>query len=153
MKVINTKNDIETINLGEKLGKLIFNEKTIILLEGNLASGKTTFTKGIAKGLGINEIVKSPTFTIMKEYQINNDKTLYHLDLYRLTEMGLDFDLEEYIYNENSIVVIEWPNQVKELLPEEFISIKINGINNEREFLIKGFGKKYEEIVELLWKN
>lgn len=150
MKVINTKNDIETINLGEKLGKLIFNEKTIILLEGNLASGKTTFTKGIAKGLGINEIVKSPTFTIMKEYQINNDKTLYHLDLYRLTEMGLDFDLEEYIYNENSIVVIEWPNQVKELLPEEFISIKINGINNEREFLIKGFGKKYEEIVELL---
>lgn len=153
MKEFKTNSNVETINLGEKIGKLIKNTKTIVLLKGDLASGKTTLTKGIALGLGISDIIKSPTFTIMREYEIDDLRTFYHLDLYRMSEMGLDFDLEEYIYNENSIVVIEWPNQVEELLPKEYISIELEGINEVRNIRIVGVGEKYEKLVSLIWKN
>lgn len=153
MKKFKTTSNLETIELGVKIGNIVKETKAIILLKGDLASGKTTLTKGIAKGLGINEIIKSPTFTIMKEYQINESKTLYHLDLYRLNEIGFDFDLEEYIYNENSIVVIEWPTQVLELLPEEYLLVNLSGNQDERKIIISGVGEKYEKLVSLLWKN
>lgn len=147
---IKTNSNIETINLGKKIGTLIKNTKAIILLKGNLASGKTTLTKGIAQGLGITDIIKSPTFTIMRQYEIDETKTLYHLDLYRMSEIGLDFDLEEYIYNDNSIVVIEWPNQVLELLPKEYLNIELEGMNEIRNIKISGFGEKYEKLVSLI---
>ena len=153
MKVIKTKSDLETINLGIKIGKLIKDLKVVILLEGDLAAGKTTLTKGIAKGLGINEIIKSPTFTIMKKYQINETKAFYHLDLYRLSEIGLDFDLEEYIYEDNSIVVIEWPNQVEDLIPIDHIKIKLTGFNEARTIAITSTNEELSKVVEKIWKS
>lgn len=150
MKNIKTYSNNETINLGKKIGTLIKDTKAIILLKGDLASGKTTLTKGIAVGLGITDIIKSPTFTIMREYKIDELMTLYHLDLYRMSEVGLDFDLEEYIYNENSIVVIEWPNQVLELLPKEYLNIELEGLNETRNIKITGVGEKYEKLVSLI---
>ena len=148
MKTIKTNSDLETIELGIKIGKLIKDEKVIILLEGGLAAGKTTLTKGIAKGLGITQIIKSPTFTIMKKYPINDNKSLYHLDLYRLTEMGMDFDLEEYIYEDNSIAVIEWPNQVEDLLPNDHIKIKISGFNDSRVINITSTSENLDKVVD-----
>lgn|SRR5690625_1625401 len=148
MKKIITKSDLETINLGEKLGKLIKDLNIIVLLEGDLASGKTTFTKGIAKGLGINKIIKSPTFNILKIYEENGYK-LNHLDLYRLSNVGLDFDLEEYIYDSNATTVIEWPNQVKELLPKDnYIHVKLINNINERTLIFSS--NKYSEVVNKL---
>lgn len=144
-----TKSDLETINLGIAIGKLFVNDSGVILLEGDLASGKTTLTKGIAKGLGINEVIKSPTFTIMRSYQENNQR-LFHLDLYRLNQVGLDFDLEEYILDYDSLVVIEWPNQVKELLPSEYLLIEIVGLENNRTLKFSAFGAKYEEVLKRL---
>lgn len=146
--IVKTKSDLETISFGEKLGKLFKNIHGVILLEGNLAAGKTTLTKGIAKGLNINDIIKSPTFTIMKEYVGTNK--LYHLDLYRLNDLGYDFDLLDYIDDFSSLVVIEWPNQVKELLPSEYLLIEIESNNENREFKITPFGSYYEEVLKKL---
>lgn len=146
IKVI-TNSPEETINLGIKLGEKI-KEPLVILLDGNLAAGKTTFTQGLAKGLGIKQIVNSPSYTIMKHYP-SDDLELFHLDLYRLDGLGEDFDLEEYLYD--AVVVIEWPFQVEELLPKEHLLIKINKISNEsRQFKFIPKGEKYKEVLKCL---
>jgi len=147
-----TANEVETIKLGEKIGKLFKGISFTILLDGDLASGKTTLVKGIARGLGIKDVITSPTYTILKEYLITQKFKLYHLDLYRLKDLGLDFDLEDYINDENGVVVIEWPFQIEELLPEEYIKIEIKGNQNDRilTFSYKGKSdevlKRYEKI-------
>lgn len=150
MQIKTTKSSLETVELGEKIGNLVKNQHVVILLDGNLAAGKTTLTKGIAKGMGINDIVNSPTFTIMKQYSNEEGRKLYHLDLYRLNEMGMDFDLEEYVDDLESVVVIEWPYQVSELLPEDHIYIRFEGIENLRKLKIESVGSKYTEIVAAL---
>lgn len=150
MKIYKTYSDLETVALGEKIGRAIKDLNIIILLDGGLAAGKTTLTKGIAKGLGINDIIKSPTFTIMRYYENNNIK-LYHLDLYRLNELGLDFDLEEYVYDDEGIVVIEWPYQVEELLPNKYIKIKITNNFDYRTFEITA--TNYQEVLNKIWKH
>lgn len=143
-KIIKTYSDFETIELGEKLGKLVKGMHVVFLLDGDLAAGKTTLTKGIAKGLGISEVIKSPTFTIMRTYE-TEDAKLYHLDLYRLSEVGGDFDLEEYVFDEDSVVVIEWPYQVIELLPNNYIKIDIENNIEYRTFKISA--TNYEEVL------
>ncbi len=135
MKTVLTYSSEETINLGETIIKELPNEINVILLDGDLSAGKTTLTKGIGKALGVKDIINSPTFTILKTYY--GEKTLHHLDLYRLEDIGSDYDLYEYIDDKDSIVVIEWPNQVKELLPNKYMLIEINHIDlNTREFKI-----------------
>lgn len=148
-KIIKTYSDFETIELGEKLGKLVKGMHVVFLLDGDLAAGKTTLTKGIAKGLGISEVIKSPTFTIMRTYE-TEDAKLYHLDLYRLSEVGGDFDLEEYVFDEDSVVVIEWPYQVIELLPNNYIKIDIENNIEYRTFKISA--TNYEEVLNKIWK-
>ena len=101
MKEKITKNYLETIEFGNKVGSLL-SSGDVILLAGDLGAGKTTFTKGIGQALGIKRVINSPTFTIVKEYHGNLD--LYHLDLYRLDGLGSDFDLEEY-FEKDGIVV------------------------------------------------
>lgn len=144
--IVKTNSVEETLALGEKIGRSVKNKHVVILLDGDLAAGKTTLTKGIAKGLGISATIKSPTFTIMKEYEYE-EKKFYHLDLYRLSETGMDFDLEEYVDDLNSVVVIEWPYQVLDILPSEYISIKINGNNNARVFEINYKGD-FQEVLD-----
>ena len=137
----------ETIELGKKLG-LLLQENDVVLLAGDLGAGKTTFTKGIGASLGVKRTINSPTFTIVKEYSGN--KKLYHLDLYRLEGMGQDFYLEEY-FNNNAVVVCEWPLNIEEILPEQYLMINIyyDGDNRRRfEFIAKG--KRYEELKEAI---
>lgn len=147
IKEIITKSDLETINLGYKLGSIIKDMNIVILLKGGLAAGKTTFTKGIAKGLNINEIIKSPTFNILKTYETNNN-VLNHLDLYRLDSLGLDFDLYDYIDTNNGIVVIEWPEKVSELIPEKHLLIEIENKHDHRVF--KFHKNHYSEVINKL---
>lgn len=144
MKKFKTYSDLETIELGKKIGMAVKGEHVVILLEGNLAAGKTTLTKGIALGLGITDVIKSPTFTIMRTYE-NDGIKLYHLDLYRLNELGLDFDLEEYVYDDEGVVVIEWPFQVMDLIPSKHIKIKIENNFDSRAFEITA--TNYEEVL------
>lgn len=113
MKTITrTRTAQETIELGEKLaGELKGGE--IISLEGDLAAGKTTFTKGLAKGLGITDTVNSPTFTILKEYE--GRLKLKHIDAYRL-EGALWDSLGFYdLFDDNTVVMIEWPKYLDDL--------------------------------------
>lgn len=127
MKLFKTQTAEETIQLGERLIESLPSNYHVILLDGDLSSGKTTFTKGIGKALGIRRVINSPTFTILKNYEGN--RKLNHLDLYRMEGIGLDFDLEEYILDEAAISVIEWPNQVKELLPNTYVLVTFKWID------------------------
>jgi len=144
MKFI-TKNQEETINLGYKLGKLL-KEGDVVLLDGDLSAGKTTFTKGIGQALGVKRVINSPTFTIVKGYQGDNTK-LYHMDLYRLDGLGNDFDLYEY-FEGDGICVVEWPYQVSELLPSEYLKINLKRIDETtREISFEASGNRYEELL------
>lgn len=122
-------------------------ENPIILLEGDLASGKTTFTKGIAKALNIDEIIKSPTYTLLRTYQSSDAiYTLHHFDLYRLEDIGLDFDLEDSMYAPG-FSVIEWPFQVKALLPNAYVLVRltITGLES-RDITVSYVGEQYKGV-------
>ena len=137
----------ETIDLGEKLGKLAF-PNMLITMNGDLGAGKTTMTKGIAKGLDIDAIINSPTFTIMKIYE--GRYTLYHLDVYRITNSNDDFELEEYFENDG-VCVIEWAEQIKDLIPENRLDIIIKDLGDEERMIeIISNGKSYDEVLKQL---
>lgn len=114
---------------------------TMICLWGDLAAGKTTFTQGVAKSLGIDRLT-SPTFIIMREYQAKNHqaiKTLYHMDLYRLesSEDIKSFDIEELLLDSSNLVIIEWPEKMEDTLPKDRIDVFIKATDdNEREIKI-----------------
>lgn len=149
IKTFKINNVDEIIALGEKIGRLAI-PNLVITMNGDLGAGKTTMTKGIAKGLGITKIVNSPTFTIMKIYE--GRMMLYHLDVYRITNPDSDFELEEYFENDG-LCVIEWADQIKKLLPDSYININITRISeNERELEISLVGNnlKYQGIINCL---
>jgi tRNA threonylcarbamoyladenosine biosynthesis protein TsaE len=111
----------QTMQLGEKLAPFL-QPRDLILLDGDLGAGKTTFTKGLAKGLGISRPIKSPTFTIIREYQ-DGRIPLYHMDVYRLEEGGgEDLGLEEY-FNGDGVNVVEWSKFVADELPNHYLRI------------------------------
>ncbi|MDY0075251.1 MAG: tRNA (adenosine(37)-N6)-threonylcarbamoyltransferase complex ATPase subunit type 1 TsaE [Acholeplasmataceae bacterium] len=152
MKVRKTYSESETEALGYELGLLLKDEpKVVILLDGDLGSGKTTLTKGIARAIGIQDVVNSPTFTLMKKYKSKDRlKTLYHLDLYRLEGIGSDFDLEEYIDGQGMIVV-EWPYQAAELLPKDYLLVKIDKTSDTtREITMTCIGFPCKRAVQLI---
>ncbi len=148
MKMKKTNSAQETIYLAHQLG-LLLKPGMVILLDGTLSSGKTTFTKGIGLALNISDNINSPTFTILKRYIVDENK-LYHIDLYRLDEEGADFDLEDYIFSDG-ITVIEWPFNVPSLLPEEYLLVTFKIIEgDQREITFKGKGRDYERVVYYL---
>jgi len=98
---------------------------TVIGLKGELGSGKTTFAKGFAKGLGIEVHVTSPTFKIVSEYDANGC-TLFHIDCYRLNDHieFINMDAERFIYSENGITLIEWIEKIETIMPHEYPNIQ-----------------------------
>ncbi len=140
----------EMIKFGERLGSKL-EPNMIITLEGDLGAGKTTMTKGIALGLGVKEIVNSPTFTIMKIY--NGNLTLYHMDVYRLDNNSGDEYLEEYFYMDG-VSVVEWAGNMSDIIPDERLEINIYNISdNVREIKINPKGDKYIKLVESVLEN
>ena len=139
-----SKNVEETIALGEKLGKLL-PKGSFLALKGDLAGGKTTFTKGIGIALHIKEVINSPTFTILKIYQ--GDLPLYHIDAYRLENNEYDLGISEY--EEDGIMVVEWPEYYADYLPEEYLEIRFTYIDeDERQIELIPHGEKYVSIVK-----
>ena len=139
---------METIELAQNFESERF-PNMIICLEGDLGSGKTVFTKGIAEALGIEEVITSPTFNIIKEY-LTGELPLYHMDVYRLDGNVNNLGITEY-FSKNGIVVIEWSDTIKEVLPEERLEIKIKIVDeNTRVFIIRPLGKIYEEVCEAI---
>lgn len=143
---ITSKSVMDTMELAQNIESEKF-PNMIICLDGELGSGKTVFTKGIANALGIKEVVTSPTFTIIKEY-LYGEMPLYHMDVYRLDGNTDTIGIEEY-YTKGGIVVIEWADTIKDILPEERLDIKIKVIDEDvRSIVLVPHGKQYEELCE-----
>lgn len=140
----------ETLQLANKIGEHLKSGMTI-LLEGDLGAGKTTFAKGIAQGLGIKRIVKSPTYTIIREYN-EGRLPLYHMDLYRLNELEAEeLGLDEY-FNGEGITLVEWPSIAPDELPKHHLHIQLShgGLFSERFISITPVGSIYEEWFKLI---
>ena len=143
---INSKNMYETMELAQNIESEKF-PNMVICLDGELGSGKTVFTKGIANALGIKEVVTSPTFTIIKEY-LYGEMPLYHMDVYRLDGNTEGLGIEEY-FTKGGIVVIEWADTIRDILPKERLDIKIKVVDEDvRIIILEPHGKQYEELCE-----
>ena len=142
----------DTTQLGINLGKLL-KSGDIVCLTGDLGTGKTHITKGIAKGLGIEDNITSPTFTIVNEYETGRLK-LNHFDVYRVSDpdeiYAIGFD--DYIFSD-AVSVIEWENYIEEILPQDFLHILIEKDLSQgedyRKITITPYGEKYNYIKEL----
>lgn len=124
----------------------------VLLLDGDLGAGKTSFTKGLAKGLGITDYVKSPTFTIIREY-CHGRLPLYHMDLYRLEDGGAeDLGLEEY-FEGDGVSVVEWPDFLGASEPEADLLVhfqKDEQSDTTRHLEFVPQGKRYETLLQSL---
>lgn len=149
MKVIETFEEEATRKLGEELGKIV-SPGTVCTLNGDLGVGKTVFTQGFAKGLGITEPVNSPTFTIVQEYQ-EGRIPLYHFDVYRISDVEEmeEIGYEDYFYGEG-VCLIEWAQLIEEILPSKLTEITIEK-DLERGFDYRRItikGEEYEDISD-----
>lgn len=144
-KIYISKSYEDTQNLAYNIG-LKINEPMVFLLSGDLGSGKTTFTQGLAKGLEITKTISSPTFTFMKNYK--GRMILNHIDAYRLESHHQDLGFDELI-GSTGVTVIEWPDYLEELFPEEYLRIDIKSISkNRRKLIFNPIGLKYEKLIE-----
>ncbi|MEN2984381.1 MAG: tRNA (adenosine(37)-N6)-threonylcarbamoyltransferase complex ATPase subunit type 1 TsaE [Dictyoglomaceae bacterium] len=144
-----SNSSLETMELGRKFGMKARPGDFYILI-GDLGTGKTTFLKGFAKGLGIDSIITSPSFLIIKEYKGNY--SFIHVDAYRLnsyTEL-LNLGWEEYLNNEN-IIAVEWGERIKDLWPEEYLKISFfHKSLNSRELHFEPKGERFKILIENL---
>ena len=142
-----SKSPLETKELGKALGNLL-NPGNILALIGDLGSGKTTFVQGISQALHITIPVNSPSFLIIKEYK--GKHRMLHIDVYRLKipERELEnIGFEEYL-NSDFIIVIEWADKIRGLLPKERMEIIFEHVDfNERLIKFKPYGEKYENLL------
>lgn len=145
---ITTNNEDETKQLAFVLGKLL-RRGDVLTLEGDLGAGKTTFTKGIAKGLGIKRNVTSPTFTILKQYE--GTMPLYHIDAYRLEHSEEDIGFDEFIYGDG-VTIIEWPMFIREYLPENIMKITIQFVEETKRTIKLELDTEREEQVQQVFE-
>ena len=140
--MIITKSEKETMTLAEKFASQLEGGEVVALV-GELGAGKTVFIKGLAKGLGVKQTITSPTFVLMKIYEVNKKnkiKNLCHIDAYRLKngQELIGIGLNDWLSRSDVITVIEWADRVREILPKKSIKIRLN------------YGKKEDErIVEI----
>lgn len=126
----------DMLEFGRKFAKGI-TAPAVIELVGDIGSGKTTFTRGLAEGLGIKELVTSPSFTISKTYALPSGGHLIHYDFYRLSDPGLmQEDFQENLQNPNNIIIVEWGESITNLLPTNHTKITIKYTDNGREIIL-----------------
>ncbi|MBF8264322.1 MAG: tRNA threonylcarbamoyladenosine biosynthesis protein TsaE [Dehalococcoidia bacterium] len=132
--------------IGSKLGEII-KPGDVILIIGELGAGKTCFVQGLARGLGVEENISSPSFVLLRQY--NGRLPLYHVDLYRLEKLPeiADLGLDDYFYSEG-VSVIEWANRALELLPAEHLLIELKIVSaRQRRIALTPEGVRYTELV------
>ncbi|OQX71604.1 tRNA (adenosine(37)-N6)-threonylcarbamoyltransferase complex ATPase subunit type 1 TsaE [Candidatus Parcubacteria bacterium 4484_255] len=147
MEII-TLSEKQTLNLGKKIAKQLKGGEIIALI-GGLGAGKTIFAKGIANGLGIKKIITSPTFVLMKIYEINKHKSktnlnesriqkLCHIDAYRLksSQALINIGINDYLGQKNTVAIIEWADQVQDILPKNAIFVKIKAKKKRNKRII-----------------
>ena len=146
-----THSDRETIALGQKLGTLL-EDGDMLALVGELGSGKTWFTKGVALGLGVSkdQVITSPSFALLNEYE--GRVPFYHMDVYRLGSLSefLSAGLEEFLH-QRGIVAMEWADRWPEILPEKRIDVTFIILDdNRREIKLVGHHARTKKIIELI---
>ncbi|MCK8623913.1 tRNA (adenosine(37)-N6)-threonylcarbamoyltransferase complex ATPase subunit type 1 TsaE [Apilactobacillus xinyiensis] len=147
---LKVNNAEQTMQYGQAIAPFL-QPQDVILLDGDLGAGKTTFTKGLAKGLGIKKNIKSPTFTIIREYQ-DGRIPLYHMDVYRLDDgSGDELGLDEY-FNGDGVNVIEWSQFVEDELPDNYLKIVFHRDDSEgdsyRKIDFVPHGNHFEQILK-----
>lgn len=135
MEIIYSLNEIDTVS------QQIINhtQNKVVLFDAEMGAGKTTLIKSILKHLGVNDATSSPTFSIVNEYKLGNNESIYHFDLYRLNseEEAYDFGIEEYLFSD-AWCFIEWPDKAPNLLPKDHHKITIEILpNGKRKLTLK----------------
>ena len=143
IKITNSKE--ETMSLAKSLADKL-PSGIVITFSGDLGAGKTTFIRGLAEGLGIKEVVQSPTFNIMKIY-LKAKRPLIHIDAYRLADIDTDIGLDEYIGYETGITVIEWPIYIEKLIPSNSLDIEITNLGDDKRQI--KFKLKDDSLLEM----
>ncbi|MEF3691822.1 MAG: tRNA (adenosine(37)-N6)-threonylcarbamoyltransferase complex ATPase subunit type 1 TsaE [Candidatus Moraniibacteriota bacterium] len=146
LKEIITNNSRETFDCGKDFARKLKGGE-LLCLEGELGAGKTTFAQGLLAGLGVKETVNSPTFLVMKQYLLENNKgsikKIYHIDAYRINgrEMS-DLGWEELLADKDNLLIVEWPEKIREIIPADFWQIDFEHLEGEQR---KISFKKYAE--------
>jgi len=148
--IFNSTSELETINLGKVLGAIL-SGGDVVALVGELGSGKTWFTKGVAKGLGVpaDTVITSPSFSLVNEY--DGKHTLFHMDAYRLESLSdfISAGLDEYFYRDG-VVVMEWADRWPEILPDSRLKIEITIVDERsRQFALSGHHQRAYEILNV----
>lgn len=146
-KQIHVTSVAQTVQLAEQLAKLL-SPPDVVTLEGDLGAGKTTFTQALAKGLGVERTVSSPTFTIIKQYE--GTYPLNHLDVYRLEDSEEDLGWDELFYGD-AISIVEWAQYIEEDLPENRLAIRITRTGDTaRTIELEPTGSHFIKICEAI---
>lgn len=139
-QVISTGSREESEQFGEALARAL-PPGSVVAMYGTLGAGKTVIARGFARGLGINEAVSSPTYTIVQEYDIpDSDRRFYHLDLYRIADeqAALGFGVDEFLSDPDAWTLLEWPVRIAGILPPEVIKLHIEVIDeNSRQITLE----------------
>jgi tRNA threonylcarbamoyladenosine biosynthesis protein TsaE len=131
--------DIEHIRDAAREFVQAIGQHTVFAFYGKMGAGKTTFIKAVCEELGVTEVITSPTFAIVNEYQVSNDATvIYHFDFYRIKKLEEVYDMgyEDYFYS-GSLCFIEWPELIEELLPEGTVRVTIEEQEEGRKLKIE----------------
>jgi len=141
MEII-TKSSQETEEIGRIFAEKLLEkkQKAVVALFGDLGAGKTTFTKGFAKGLGVSEEINSPTFLIYKKYKGKMGINFYHFDAYRIGEGDLEsIEFEEKLKEKSSVIIIEWSENIKKNIPKDAINVYFkHKSEKERVLIVEG---------------
>lgn len=139
-----SRNELELIAIGEQIGKKLI-AGDVLVLTGDLGAGKTTLTKGIAKSLGISQMIKSPTYTIVREYE--GRLPLYHLDVYRIGDDPDSIDLDDFLYGAG-VTVIEWGELLSSDLLDDYLEVFIERDIDGRQVRFDAHGTRSQELLE-----
>ena len=134
-----SRSEAQTEERGAALARELAASGGVVLLCGDLGAGKTVFSRGFARGLGITEPVSSPTYTIVQEYELPSGKRLYHMDLYRISDeyAALGFGVDEFLSEDGAIALVEWPERIAGLLPDNAIRVELSHRSeSEREIRV-----------------
>lgn len=146
-----SKSESDTLNFAKQLASKL-DKKDIVVLTGELGSGKTKFTEGFLGFFGLEEEISSPTFTIVNEYNSKSGLNIYHFDVYRLSDTEEFYAIGGEEYFENGICIIEWGELILDALPKDYIHITFEkNLDNENERLLKieTIGNKYNNLFPL----
>lgn len=133
MYIVKTNSEKETIELGKKIAEKL-KKGMVIVLTGDLGSGKTKLTEGILTYFDLQDEISSPTFTIVNEYHTNKDLNIYHFDVYRLSDSDEFFAIGGEEYFEKGACIIEWGEMIQDVLPNDYIHITFEKDENDVDF-------------------